>query len=632
MTDTDLPSVPDLQPDAWGLLTDWTDAEGRQQRVADDMLGAFRRAIGDPPDDLGIRRPVVTRRGRELPPELHPTADAQAEVTCEDGSVRRIDSRTLPADFPFGYHRVRTGAGPERRRLIVSPGRCRLPTSGRAWGWTVQVYALRSRGSWGIGDLADLRAVRHWSQQLGAGFLLVNPLHAVSPSLPQEASPYLPATRRFLNPLYLRVDEVPGAHDVDLTPYEERADTLTDAELDRDAVWTLKRAALQTIFDAMGECPRSARWRAEQGSALQEYAIWCALAERLGADWRTWPDQLRRPASDAVTDFAVEHAHEVAFHAWLQWALDTQLRDATGDMTVIQDLPIGVGGSGADAWAWQDQLADGVYVGAPPDAFNSAGQDWGSPPLVPWRLQVADYEPFIQSLRATMSGAGGIRIDHVMGLFRLWWVPAGGAPADGAYVRYPSAEMLDIVALESHRAGALVVGEDLGTVEPGVRETLAAHDVLSYKVLWFEGDDPATWSPSSMAAVTTHDLPTVAGLWSGTDVAEQVAIGLGTPDSLDAGQRELAGRLAEPSGLTAGAPDAEAVLAAHRLLARAPSVLLAATLEDAVAERRRPNIPGTTERANWRLSLPVTVEELPSHPGPRGVARVLDDAVRASGG
>ena len=616
-----------LTPDAWGLLPDWVDAQGQQQRVADNMLATFRSAIGDPPADLAGRRPVVTRPGNDLPPELHPQQGRVAEVRCEDGSVQHLESGTLAADFPLGYHRVRPVQGTERR-LIVSPGRCCLPSAGRAWGWTVQLYALRSQTSWGMGDLGDLRAVREWAQGLGAGFLLINPLHAVAPTHPQETSPYLPATRRFLNPIYICVGQAPGADDVDITPFEEQADALPSDDVSRDAVWSVKRAALRTISDAVDECPIAAQWRAEQGTALQEFAIWCVLADQMGADWRTWPEPLRRPHSDAVAAFGAEHADEVAFYAWLQWVLDLQLRAATGEMTVIQDLPIGVGGSGADAWAWQDQLADDVYVGAPPDAFNAAGQDWGSPPLVPWRLQAAEYEPFIQSLRATMAGAGGIRIDHVMGLFRLWWVPAGGSPADGAYVRYPSAEMLDIVALESHRAGALVVGEDLGTVEPGVRETLADHDVLSYKVLWFEDADPVSWQPSSMAAVSTHDLPTVAGLWSGSDVAEQAELGLGTVDELAAGRAEILGRLVQPAGLQDSASDADAVLAAHRLLARAPSVLLAATLEDAVTERRRPNVPGTTERANWRLPLPVAVEDLPAHEGAQAVARVLGGSVR----
>src|SRR5919205_1401936 len=219
--------------------------------------------------------------------------------------------------------------------------------------------------------------------------------------------------------------------------------------------------------------------------------------------------------------------------------MDLQSTAATGDRTVIQALPIGVAGGGADAWSGQDVLARGVSVGAPPDEFNAHGQDWGSPPLVPWRLRDADYEPFTQSIRATMAGAGGLRIDHVMGLFRLWWVPAGGSAADGAYVRYPAEDLLDIVALESHRAQALVVGEDLGTVEDGVREAMAEHGILSYRLLWFEEDDPAQWPAAAMAAVTTHDLPTVAGLWTGADVEEQRAHGTGTDEELEQGRTSL---------------------------------------------------------------------------------------------
>ena len=298
-------------------------------------------------------------------------------------------------------------------------------------------------------------------------------------------------------------------------------------------------------------------------------------------------------------------------------------------MTVIQDLPIGVAGGGADAWTWQDVLAQGASVGAPPDAFNSQGQDWGSPPLIPWRLREADYEPFIQSIRATMAGAGGLRIDHVMGLFRLWWVPAegrgiGGSAADGAYVRYPAEDLLDIVALESHRAQALVVGEDLGTVEDGVREALAEHGILSYRLLWFEDDDPAEWPTEAMAAVSTHDLPTVAGLWTGSDVAEQREQGTGTDEELERGRKSLLDHL---PGVPEGASAEEAVEHAYRLLGRAPSLLLSATLDDAVGEPRRPNMPGAGERPNWSLPLPVLVEDLPEHPLLRSVARTLAEGV-----
>jgi 4-alpha-glucanotransferase len=287
---------------------------------------------------------------------------------------------------------------------------------------------------------------------------------------------------------------------------------------------------------------------------------------------------------------------------------------------VIQDLPVGVSGGGSDAWADQGLIPDDVHIGAPPDAFNAAGQDWGSPPLVPWRLRARDYEPLVRAVRATISGAGGLRIDHVMGLFRLWWVPADSSPTDGAYIRYPSRELLDIVALESHRARAIVVGEDLGTVEAGVREELAARALLSYRLLVFEKPDPEHWPTSALAAVSTHDLPTIAGLWTGSDVDEQVDIGVRRENAL-ASQERMREMLR--TGLAPTATVEEAIEAAHEQLARTPSMLVSATLEDAVAEQRRPNIPGAMNRPNWCIPLSVTLEELMQHPGPGRIAAAL---------
>jgi 4-alpha-glucanotransferase len=599
--------------DEWGIDASWLDALDQEHQVAQGTIDRLRDVIGKPPEDLEERAPIVARPGDALEVD-------EADVVCEDGEVRHVDGE-LPADFPLGYHWLQTPEG-RRRRLIVSPGRCWLPDE-RAWGWAVQLYATRSRQSWGIGDLADLRAVRRMAADQGAGFLLINPLHAVAPTAGQEASPYLPATRRFRNPIYLRVSEVPGADGVDLEDDAGRA--LSDEPLiDRDAIWARKREVLMRIFFAHGGGEAFARWREEQGQTLQDWATWAAIAEEHGGDWHAWPEELRRPQGSELARYVEQHGAVVAFHAWLQWALDLQFTAATGDMTVIQDLPIGVAGGGADAWTWQEVLAEGVSVGAPPDAFNSQGQDWGSPPLTPWRLRDADYEPFIQSIRATIAGAGGLRIDHVMGLFRLWWVPAGGSAADGAYVRYPAEDLLDIVALESSRAQALVVGEDLGTVESGVREAMAEHGILSYRLLWFEEDAPAEWPAEAMAAITTHDLPTVAGLWTGKDVDEQRECGMGTDEELERGRTSLLGRLPK---LPDGAPVDEAVEQAHRRLAEAPSRLLSATLDDAVGESRRPNMPGTTGRPNWSLPLPVPVEDLPAHPLLQTVARTLADGV-----
>lgn len=602
-------------PDEWGIHQHWVDAGDEEQTVSTETVGLLRRVIGEPPVDLEQRAPIVTRPGRDL-------GLGTVEVACEDGQVRTVDG-SLPEDFPLGYHRVCTTGAPERR-LIVSPGRCWLPAGGRSWGWTSQLYATRSTSSWGIGDLADLRALREWAQGDGAGFLLVNPLHAVAPTFPQEDSPYLPATRRFRNPVYLAVEDVPGARDVDLSALASAGRRLNDSRfIDRDEVWRLKLHALELIFGAGTDRPEFESWRAVQGRALQDFSVWSTLVEKHGPDWRTWDGGLRDPAAPEVASFAAANEERVTFHAWLQWLLDVQLRAASADMSVIQDLPIGVAGAGVDAWTWQEAVASGPTVGAPPDLFNSQGQDWGSPPFIPWQLRAQDYEPFIASIRATMAGAGGVRIDHVMGLFRLWWVPEGHDPAQGAYVRYPSEDLLDIVALESHRAGAVVVGEDLGTVEPGVREALADHDILSYRVLWFEDEDPAQWPGNTLAAVTTHDLPTVAGLWSGADVDEQTEHTETPRADLESGRDELLERLAGPARLPSTATDEEAVLAAHRLLARAPSTLVAATLDDAVAERRRPNIPGAPERENWCLALPVSLEELTAHPTTRAVAQAL---------
>ncbi|MEW9550492.1 4-alpha-glucanotransferase [Nonomuraea sp. NPDC050783] len=642
--------------DPWGIDHDYDGADGRHRRVDPTTIATLREIIGVPPEDGDAPRTLVRRRGDHLGP---------ARLVLEDGAELRVTD-VLPPDLPFGYHTLYRPGEDTAHRLIVSPGRCHPPAR-RAWGWAVQLYAARSRTSWGLGDLADLRRLAGWAAGCGAGFLLVNPLHATAPVTPVQPSPYYPASRRFNSPLYLRIEDVPGAEVLDEAT-TARGRALNDLPaLDRDAAWRLKLAALEAVW--AGDPPRDGfeRWRAGRGPGLEEYATWCALTERHGPNWRAWPAEYRRPDSPAVARFARDHADRVRFHAWLQWLTDRQLATASAGLPIIQDLPVGVDPDGADAWSWQDLLAQGVSVGAPADEFNAAGQDWGLPPFVPWKLRRAGYQPFIDSIRATIASAGGLRIDHVMGLFRLWWIPSGAGAGQGAYVRYPAGDLLDIVALESHRAGAPVIGEDLGTVEPGVRETLAEHGLLSYRLLWFEQDEPAAWPEHAMAAVTTHDLPTVAGLWDGSDVAEQRRLGL---DPNEDGARALRARLAaqpapaapappsseadgpgvdgasvdgasvDGAGVdgaggsgadAAGADAAGAVLAAYRLLARAPSRLLSATLDDALAVPARPNIPGADHlRANWRLPLPVPLEELETLPLPRELAGLLSAAVHGA--
>jgi 4-alpha-glucanotransferase len=575
-------------------------------------------ATGEAPPVAG---PLVHRRGQPLL-----AIDGAVELALEDGTVLRVDGG-LPPDLPLGYHELRPLDGRPAVRLVVAPARCHLPEGLRAWGWAIQLYALRSRGSWGMGDLADLRQLAEWSASgLGAGAVLLNPLHAVLPLVPQEASPYFPSSRRYRNPLYLRVEEVPGAAEVglDLARLAVQGRALAaDRRIDRDAVFRLKMEALEVMWArSRGDAAGLARFRAQEGRGLEEFAVFCALAERHGSGWRRWPAEHRHPASPAVTRFAGEHAARVQFHAWLQWLLDEQLARAGRALRLVTDLAIGFDGDGADAWAWQDVLAQGVTVGAPPDEFALEGQDWGLPPFVPHRLRAEGYGPFVETVRAGLRHAGGIRVDHVMGLFRLYWVPEGATAKDGAYVRYPTDDLLAILAVESERAGAIVIGEDLGTVAPGVRERLFAERILSTRVLWFEPSPPAGYPALSLAAVTTHDLPTVRGLWTGSDLREQQAIGL-TPNA--AGTEALRAHLRELTGLDAEAGPDAVTLAIHRRLAEAPSAVIVATLEDALGVAERPNLPGTmgARRANWSLALPEPLEEIQADPRPRALAVIL---------
>jgi 4-alpha-glucanotransferase len=455
-----------------------------------------------------------------------------------------------------------------------------------------------------MGDLADLRTVAEWSCGLGAGMLLVNPLHASLPTV-QTASPYFPSSRCFRNPVYLRVDG----------PAPEQAASLNaERVIDREAVWALKQAALEAEFERFDGDPAFDRFVAEGGDTLARYGAFCALAEEHGLPWTDWP---AGGQAQAEAD-----PHRIRFHQWLQWRLDQQLADAGRPLDLMQDLAIGCDPQGADSWMWQDVFALGARVGAPPDEFNTQGQDWGVPPFNPWRLRQAHYQPFVQTVRAGLRHAGGIRIDHVMGLFRLFWIPPGADARAGAYVRYPHAELLDILALESHRAGAYVVGEDLGTVTDEMRHELAARDVLSYRLLWFEPDPPPRFPARALAAVTTHDLPTIAGLWSGSDLAEQHELGLDpNAESTTAIRDRLAHWLDAPDD----ADTAAVVEGAYRLLAQAPSAVVTATLDDALLVEERPNVPGTTdERPNWSLALPRPLEEVQADPLVAKVASALN--------
>ena len=597
---------------------------GRWRESPPATIAAVLRTLGASADQP---RPPAGEPVIFLRPGQSPAISAPSSLRTEDGGDVRVDDR-LPPDLPLGYHVLTGRDDGSSTTVVVSPGRCPLPRGAPTWGWAVQLYGMRSSASWGMGDLADLRRLASWSaDELGAGLVLVNPLHAALPGFPQGASPYFPSSRRFRNPLYLRVEDVPGAAVV----LGDRLDRLAgegralnrERLIDRDAVWRLKLDALTEVWDVFPGDADFDRWREGEGAALEAYATFCALVEEHGTDWKGWPDALRHPRGDAVAAYGRANADRVRFHQWLQWLVDLQLESAsTSGLAVMHDLAVGVDPSGADAWLWQDVFALDMSVGAPPDEFNTRGQDWGLPPFDPWRLRAAGYGPFVETIRAGLRHAGGLRLDHVMGLFRLYWIPRGEAATEGAYVRYPANELLDIVALEAHRAGAYVVGEDLGTVENEVREQMAARDVLSYKLLWFEDRPPSQYPERALAAVTTHDLPTVAGLWTGSDLNDQRRLGM-EPNA--EATEAMCRRLQDMVGLAADAPPDEAVTSLYGALGTAPCLLLAAALEDAVAVSERPNMPGTVDEwPNWSIALPVPLEELMADPRPRAVARALD--------
>jgi len=611
-----------MATDRFGIDDSYHDARGVKHDLSRATRAALQAAMGVEPETAAppLDEPDAVR---VLLPGGDRALDGAADLVLEDGSSRPLDG-ALPQELPFGYHRLYPRGGGETL-LVVSPGRCHLPDDLRAWGFAAQLYAARSRSSWGIGDLADLARLARWTRSLGGEVLMVNPLTAPTPVAPIEPSPYYPSSRRYRNPLFLRIDEVPGWSGLPAAVRERLTNAGTalngGRQIDRDAIFRIKQEALEALFAGFhGE--QGFEWFcAGEGQALTDFATYAALAERHGKDWRRWPAGLSRPDGADIAGFRASEAARIRFHAWTQWLIDGQLARASRDIAVIHDLPIGLDVAGADAWCWQDLMARDVSVGAPADEFNANGQDWGLTPFIPGRLRAAHYRPFIETIRAMLRHAGGLRIDHVMGLFRLFWIPRALGAKGGAYVRSRADELLAIVALESLRAQAFIIGEDLGTVEAGVRERLAEQRMLSYRLAYFEPAPPREFPELALSSVTTHDLPTIAGLWTGADLTALKGIGL---DPNEDGTRALRDKLRALGDLEENASTEAAIVATHRALAQAPSRILLATLDDAVAVPERPNVPGTVrEWPNWSLALPQPLEEIETMDLPRQLADAL---------
>src|SRR5215470_12340478 len=599
--------------------------------------------------------PALTRRAEAagIAPSYVDSRGQRVEVSGETLTAILAALDSVP-----GGAAEAAGTGPEG-----AGARARPPLPGdRSWGFTAQLYSVRSRRSWGHGDLHDLADLARWSaRDLGAGFVLINPLHAAEPLPPVSPSPYLPMTRRYVSPLYLRIEDIAEYHRLDARQ-RDRVDALaaplrsrnaTADLIDRDAVWAAKREALKIIRRVPLSDQRRQeyqRFRRREGRALGDWSTWCTVAERYGPDWRSWPGPARDPrrAADMMARGEPGPEADPEFHAWLQWLADEQLAaaqraaQAAGmEIGVIGDLAVGAHPGGADAWAHQDLLVRGLSVGAPPDEFNQRGQDWSQPPWHPWRLAAAGYRPLADLFAAALRHEGGLRVDHVMGLMRLWVVPLGTSPDHGAYIRYDHRATVAALAGQAARAGALAIGEDLGTVDPWISRYLADSGILGTSMLWFarEADGtplaPAHWRRNSMATVGTHDMPPAAAFRTGEQVTLRARLGLlQVPEE---SERSSAGRALShwrdalaregliPDGPLPG-PD-EFTVALYGYLALTPSALIGVSLADAVGERRPQNIPGTTDQyPNWRIPLcdaegrAVLLEDLPGLPLVRAVA------------
>ena len=699
---------------AYGVATSYVDQSGMHVDVSEDTVLAVLAALGTdlrhvPDRSAAIAAAAESMRLRDwrrmLPPVVVATqgvassvwvhvpdgAAAAAYVVTEQGDrvdLLQVDNWNPPvevdgvmigeasfainADLPLGWHTLHAESGDRRAEasLVMTPARLDPDSiaGDRQWGFMAQVYATRSRESWGIGDLHDLATLASWSgRDLGAGFVLINPLHAATPVSPIENSPYLPVTRRYTNPIYLHVEDIPEFQDLKKNQramLEEsaaplRAMNLTADLIDRDRVWSAKRAAFGEIFASGLSKSRRAdfdAYCAGQGLGLRDFATWCAMCEIFGNDPSGWSAEYSTPDSPAVAAFREKHASLVELHMWMQWQMDQQLaatqkaaRDAGMAIGVMADLAVGVHPSGADAWALHDVLARGVSVGAPPDMYNQMGQDWSQPPWRPDALAEAGYLPYRDLLRTILRHAGGLRIDHVLGLFRLWWVPAGMGARRGTFVRFDHDAMIGILCLEAHRAGAIVVGEDLGTVEPWVRDVLASRGILGTVISWFERTDGVItpldhWRRDILASVTVHDLPPTAGFLRDEHVRIRESLDLLTTDPAveyanARRDREQWAALLRDAGFLAADADLDTdagldamAIALHRAVGSTQARLVGVGLPDVVGDRRAQNQPGTyLEYPNWRVPMtdsaghPMLLEDVMAGPALLGP---MVDAVR----
>lgn len=594
--------------------------------------------------------------------------DHYVDPRCVDGQLIGRATFAVPDDMPLGWHTLEAlidhGQKAEAT-LIVVPERIEPPafqTPQRYWGIAAQMYSTRSAASWGMGDATDLGNLARILGRQGADFLLINPVHAQSPVVPIENSPYLPVTRRWMNPIYIRPQAIEESSQLTAQQCEAleqlRATTCGwDGEpLNRDATWTAKLAALEGIFALPRSPEREQSFQdfvAQGGSDLENFALWSAIAEVQGSLF--FPDALASLHASGVEDTRKQYAERLKFWQWIQWVAREQMveahqaaLDAGMAIGLMADLAVGIHPCGSENWAEPQLFASKVSVGAPPDMYSQQGQDWSQPPWHPRALAEAGYRPLRDMLRAVLSHSGAIRIDHILGLFRLWWIPNGEFASEGTYVYYDHEAMVGVVLLEAARAGAVVIGEDLGTVEPWVRDYLSSRGVLGTSVVWFEQEDSGwplhadQYRSTALATVNTHDLPPTAGYLEGIQTTLRYDLGLLVEDidTVRAADREqidhMMVRLREYGFLTEEEPcEEDIILALHRYVSATPSVLVGASLVDAVGDKRPQNLPGTDQPQypNWRMPLTdsdgneVYIEDLAQNSRAQRLFSVLNEAL-----
>ena len=588
-----------------------------------------------------------------------------------DGELVGRATFDVPHWLPLGWHRLVAtveGGHVESATLIIVPNTLSLPlleSSRRVWGVNAQLYSTRSASSWGIGDASDLADLAAVCADKGADFLLINPVHASQPVCPLENSPYLPVSRRWLNPIYIRPESIeeyaslPEAsrRAIDQLRDETRQFAIREDLIDRDRSWEAKRKALEVIFAAPRSYHRQSqldRFIERGGSELSNYALWCALVEREGTI--ELPEDLARSSAPRVELERLELAERVDFYQWCQWVVAEQLeraqhvaREVGMEIGIMADLAVGVHPYGSEKWSRPELFASGMSVGAPPDVYSQQGQNWSQPPWSPRSLAESGYLPLRDMVRAALANAGAVRIDHILGMFRLWWIPDGRAATEGTYVYYDHEAMIGIILLEAQRAGAVVIGEDLGVVEPWVRDYLRERGVLGTSVVWFEKEGsgwplrPEHYRDRALAAVNIHDLPPTLGYIRGIQTTLRSELGLLTDDieTVRAGDRleleQVGVRLHEYGCIDGAEPsEREIVEGLYRYVAKTPSKLVVASLVDAVGDVRPQNMPGTgaDQYPNWCVPLcdsdgeEVAIEDLPTDERLTSLFALLRETVR----